>query len=226
MKIKIGIVDDKPGSQNILRQKLESSTQFQIVLIANDGNDFLIKMQQQPLDNMPDVVLMDLEMPNMNGIDAIASGSYLFPAVKFVVLTIFDEEEKIFNAIKAGAYGYLLKDETADKVADVLLQMYETGAGPISPGIAFKMLQLMQAPNINFTKNDHTQNTIPDFFNLTNREYEILQLLVKGLLYKQIADQLNISMNTAKKHVMNIYGKLHVRTKIQALQLLQSKGIM
>ncbi len=96
------------------------------------------------ITRLPDVVLMDMEMPNMDGVDAITIGSALYPSVKFVVLTIFDDDDKIFKAIKAGAFGYLLKDEPGDNITDMLLQMEESGVGPISPGIAHKILQLVQ----------------------------------------------------------------------------------
>jgi DNA-binding NarL/FixJ family response regulator len=157
-------------------------------------------------------------------VDAIAAGSFLYPAVKFVVLTIFDDEDKIFSAIKAGAFGYLLKDESAENITDMLWQMYETGAGPISPGIAHKILQLVQQNQLTLTQKK--AGPVKTFFNLTEREHEILLLLVDGLLYKQIADQLNISANTAKKHVMNIYSKLHVNTRTQAMHMAQEKGLL
>ena len=146
----------------------------------------------------------------------------LYPAVKFVVLTIFDDEEKIFNAVKAGAFGYLLKDESAETITDMLWQMYESGAGPISPGIAFKMLQLMQNNPISLAekKGLHTEKAN---FDLTQREQEILTLLARGLSYKEIGNQLGISPNTAKKHVINIYDKLHVNNRTQAINVLQKK---
>src|SRR5690242_9013694 len=111
MAINIAIVDDKATNRNIINDKLRRHGQFNVVLAAEDGGDFIKKMNALKNDELPDVVLMDLEMPNMDGVAAIAAGSSLYANVKFVVLTIFDDEEKIFKAIKAGACGYLLKDE-------------------------------------------------------------------------------------------------------------------
>ena len=144
MHINIAIIDDKLSNRNIIRDKLLRNPNFKITLIAEDGKDFLEKMKAIPAIDIPQVALMDLEMPKMDGVDAIAAGSSFYPSIKFVVLTIFDDEEKIFKAIKAGAYGYLLKDESAENIAEMLWQMHENGAGPISPGIAHKILQLVQ----------------------------------------------------------------------------------
>ncbi len=224
MSIQIAIVDDNASNRHILKDKL-LHTPVKIVLAAENGKDFLEKMKELPIDKLPSVVLMDLEMPEMDGVDAVAAGSYLYPTVKFVMLTIFDDEDKIFKAIKAGAFGYLLKDESAENIADTLIQMHENGVGPISPGIAHKILQLVQ--NNKFTLAQ--KPVVPKektLFNLTEREQEILKLLVQGLLYKEIGNELQISANTAKKHVMNIYSKLHVNSKIQALTLAHEKGLI
>ena len=207
MHINIAIIDDKLGNRNIIRDKLRRNAHFKITLTAEDGKDFLTKMKDLDPDEIPHVALMDLEMPNMDGVDAIAAGSSFYPEVKFVVLTIFDDEDKIFKAIKAGAYGYLLKDESAENIAEMLWQMHENGAGPISPGIAHKILQLVQKNELTL-KQSKTQGSEKAFFDLTQRELEILQLLVQGLFYKEIGLKLNISTNTAKKHVVNIYQKL------------------
>lgn len=225
MQIKIAIIDDKSSNRNILKDKLLRHGHFDITLVAEDGKDFMLKMKLLPADKLPDVALMDLEMPNMDGVDAIAMGSSFFPSVKFVVLTIFDDEDKIFKAIKAGAYGYLLKDESAEKIADMLWQMHESGAGPISPGIAHKILQLVQNNDLTLLGKPAASSQ-KNFFDLTNRESEILQLLVQGLLYKEIGARLGISANTAKKHVMNIYQKLHVNSRAQALHLAYEKGML
>ncbi len=221
-RLKIAIIDDNTGNRNILKDKLLRHDHFEIVLTAEDGNDFMQKMKELPFNLLPNVALMDLEMPNMDGVDAIAVGSSLYPSVKFVVLTIFDDDDKIFKAIKAGAFGYLLKEETGESITDMLLQMRESGVGPISPGIAHKILQLVQNNELTLPG----KAVIPEknFFDLTEREKEILHLLVQGLLYKEIGACLSISANTAKKHVMNIYQKLHVNSRTQAMHLAYEKG--
>jgi len=225
MPIKVAIIDDKASNRNILNDKLKRGGFFEIVFTAEDGKDFLQKMKSLKPEQLPDVALMDLEMPNMDGVDAIAAGSSFFPTVKFVVLTIFDDEDKIFKAIKAGAFGYLLKEESAENISEMLLQMHESGVGPVSPGIAHKMLQLVQNNELTIVQkpNHYEPKT---FFDLTDREKEILQLLVQGLSYKEIGTELNISTNTAKKHVINIYNKLHVNSRAQALHLAYEKGLL
>jgi len=225
MPVNIAIVDDKASNRSIIKDKLLRHKIFEVSLTAENGKDFLDKMKVLPLDKLPSVVLMDLEMPEMDGVDAVAAGSYLYPSVKFVMLTIFDDEEKIFKAIKAGAFGYLLKDESAENIAETLEQMHENGVGPISPGIAHKILQLVQNNTVSLIQK-HIPEKDKTPFNLTEREQEILKLLVQGLQYKEIGSQLQISPNTAKKHVMNIYAKLHVNSKAQALVLAYEKGLI
>jgi DNA-binding NarL/FixJ family response regulator len=225
MSIKVAIIDDKASNRNILKDKLLRHGHFEVTLTAEDGKDFLDKMKCLDVEDLPHVALMDLEMPNMDGVDAIAAGSSFFPTVKFVVLTIFDDEDKIFKAIKAGAFGYLLKDESAANITETLWQMHESGAGPVSPGIAHKILQLVQNNELTLVQKP-TNNDSKTFFDLTEREREILQLLVQGLSYKEIGTHLTISANTAKKHVINIYNKLHVNSRAQALHLAYEKGML
>lgn len=222
--IRVAITDDKLNNRNILADKLLRNNFFEITFQASNGEDFLDKMKGLQEDEYPHIVLMDLEMPVIDGVAAIASASSLYPKIKFVVLTIFDDDDKIFKAIKAGACGYLLKEESGAVIIDMLMNLWESGAGPISPSIAYKILQIVQQPS-GFQKNnfDHPAENL---FQLSDREKEILQLLSQGLEYKEIAAKINISPNTVKKHSINIYHKLHVNSKAQALRIAYTKGLI
>lgn len=219
--IHIAIVDDKANNRKIITDKISGNRFFSISFQAVDGADFLEQMAGLLPAAHPDIVLMDLEMPEIDGVAAIATASALYPAVKFVVLTIFDDDDKIFKAIKAGACGYLLKEESGAVIADMLLSLWEGGAGPISPSIAYKILQMVQKPAV-----DITSDAATNLFMLTEREKEILQLLSQGLEYKEIGQQIFISPNTVKKHCINIYQKLHVNSKAQALRIAYKKGLL
>ena len=220
--IRTAIVDDKASNRSILKDKLGRNAFFNIVLEAKDGEDFLEQMKNIAEDDLPHIVLMDLEMPYIDGIAAIATASSLYPSVKFVVLTIFDDDDKIFRAIKAGACGYLLKEEKGQVITDTLMNLWESGAGPISPSIAYKILQMMQNP----ADKKEGAASQAETFQLSSREKEILQLLSEGLEYKEIASKIFISANTVKKHCINIYNKLHVNGRAQALRIAYTKGLI
>lgn len=226
MPLNIAVVDDKPANRRMVAEKLRGNPLFEVTLTASDGKDFLDKMAiAHP---RPQIVLMDLEMPGMDGVAAIAAGSSLYPDVKFVVLTVFDDEEKIFKAIKAGANGYLLKEESAASLADALWAMHESGSGAISPGIAHRLLDLVRRADN--PKADTPKATVSftdtNFFNLSEREAEILKHLASGHGYKELGALLDISPNTVKKHVIHIYDKLHVHTRAQALKLAYERGML
>lgn len=148
-------------------------------------------------------------MPIMNGIEAVNTGSSLYPQTKFLMLTVFDDDDKIFEAIKAGAIGYLLKDENVDKIIESLWQIVEYGGSPMSPRIARKALQLLSQG-----KQEQKTETI-----LSIREMDILKGLVEGLDYKGVAEKLFISPFTVRTHITKIYQKLHVNNKTQAINL-------
>jgi RNA polymerase sigma factor (sigma-70 family) len=223
MSIKIAIVDDKQSNRVILGEKLAENKDFEIVFTAINGEDFLQKMKLQK-DNLPDVVLMDLEMPLMDGIDAIANGSALYDQVKFIVLTVFDEDEKIFRAIRAGACGYLLKEESAETIAESITMAIEIGGVPMSPSVARRTLSLLN--NSNFSKNEKAEIINNDLFDLSERETDILKLLVNGKEYKEIAELLHISPFTVRNHTTKIYSKLHVNSKAEAISLAYKKKLV
>jgi DNA-binding NarL/FixJ family response regulator len=220
--IRIAIVDDKINNRKVISDKISRNQLFTIVLEAVNGEEFLAKMKLFEEDDMPHMVLMDLEMPHVDGVTAIASASSLYPDIKFVVLTIFDDDDKIFRAIRAGACGYLLKEESGQVITDMLMNLWESGAGPISPSIAYKILQMVQQP-LNVKKEKEQNENV---FQLSDREKEILQLLSIGLEYKEIGAKIFISPNTVKKHCINIYQKLHVNSKAQALRIAYTKGLI
>ncbi|HOZ76679.1 MAG TPA: response regulator transcription factor [Ferruginibacter sp.] len=220
--IRVAIVDDKINNRKVITDKLSRNNFFTLAFQAVNGEDFLIQMRQLPEDDRPHIVLMDLEMPEIDGVSAIGTASSLYPDIKFVVLTIFDDDDKIFRAIKAGACGYLLKEESSEVIIDMLMNLWESGAGPISPSIAYKILQIVQRPVAAGEK----EKADPNLFQLSEREKEILQLLSQGLDYKEIASKVFISPNTVKKHCINIYQKLHVNSKAQALRIAYTKGLI
>jgi len=222
--IRIGIVDDKKNNRIILSDKLRRNSLLEIKLEAANGEQFLEKMASLRFEERPEIVLMDLEMPVMDGIVTIATGSSLYPGIRYVVLTIFDDDDRIFNAIKAGACGYLLKEESGEIIADMLINLWKNGAGPISPSIAYKILQIVQQQSV--TKPAGKGQTDSNIFHLSDREKEILRALCQGLEYKEIGEKLSISPNTVKKHVINIYEKLHVNNKAHALHIAYTKNLL
>jgi len=144
MSIKIALVDDKLIVRRAIKDKLSSSADMKIIIEASNGEEFLEKIQELADEDLPEIVLMDLEMPEMDGIQTIAIASILFPKIKFIVLTVFDNNEKIFEAIKAGANGYLLKDDDAININEAILQVINYNAVPMSPAIARKTLGLLK----------------------------------------------------------------------------------
>ena len=212
MPVKIAIVDDKLIVRKAIKDKLYSSGDIVIVMEASNGEEFLEKMKDPAVEMLPEIVLMDLEMPQLNGIQTIAIGTMLFPDIKFIVLTVFDNNENIFEAIKAGASGYLLKDDDAINLNEAILQVVNYDAVPMSPAIARKTLGLLKTglPGHEATTGSGV---------LSSREQDVLLHLVEGLEYKQIADKLFISPATVRTHIANIYQKLHVKSKAQAIKM-------
>ncbi|MEM1324120.1 MAG: response regulator transcription factor [Bacteroidota bacterium] len=218
MEIKIGIVDDRQINRRTVIEKLYGYSEFHIVLQASNGRDFL--EQCKLAEELPDVVLMDLEMPEMDGIAAISHGSVSFPSIRYIVLTIFEDNDKIFDALKFGANGYLLKEDTHTNLVDAIRNVYEFNGIPMSPAIARKAMNMLVGRE---SPQKSSKNSIDQATDLSKREIEILKLLVNGKKYRQIAEELFISPLTVKKHVSNIYEKLHVSNRAQVIQLVHQQ---
>jgi DNA-binding NarL/FixJ family response regulator len=214
--IKLAIVDDRDHVRDTLEKRLQYTGEIKVVQTSCNGEDFLNYMKStQPL-NQPEVVIMDIEMPVLNGIDTVATASVLYPDIKFIMLTVFDSEDAIFNAIKAGAHGYLLKDEDTDTIIEHIKLVADGKGAVMSPAIARKALDLLMGKS---SKSQITDVTIKSETTLTEREISVLDCLVNGLDHKSISQKLDISPATVRTHLANIYRKLHVSSKSQAVGL-------
>ena len=222
MKISIAIVDDSSQNRIFLADQINFSDEISVCFTAKNGIDFLEQMKNTPANRQPDIVLMDIEMPQMNGTEAVKYAKQLYPDVKFLMLTAFDDDDKIFEAIKNGASGYLLKDEKTSTIIDHIQQLKEIGGAPMSPIIARKALSLLSRSNLAESspvkKEDDLAGT------LSERECDVLKLLVEGKDYKAIAEKLFLSTHTIRKHIANIYEKLHVCSKAQVINLALNGG--
>jgi DNA-binding NarL/FixJ family response regulator len=156
-----------------------------------------------------DVVLMDIQMPGVSGIDAVKHLKSKFPEVKILMLTNFDDDEKVFSSICFGASGYLLKNTSPVKIVEAIKEVYEGGA-PMTPVIAQKVLQM-------FRKNPPSNSTPERDYNLSPREKEVLECLVKGMSLKMVGETLFISYDTVRTHIKHIYEKLHVVSMTEAV---------
>lgn len=217
MKIKIAIAEDNDFLAKSLIEKLSLfKDKFEIVYRAKNGEEIVEFASKK---NDIQVILMDIEMPKMDGIKATDVISKTKPEIKIIILTVFDDDDKIFAAIKAGANGYLLKDESVDKILNGINNVLEGGA-PMSASIASKTLQLLR-------RTDKIEPAFSeDDFNLSKREIEILENLKLGLDYHQTAEKLYISPFTVRKHIENIYRKLQVNNKMQAVQKASASRII
>ena len=215
----IAIVDDKNSIRKALEQQLNLGDKYKVLFTAENGKDFLVKMAEVQKQRQPDVVLMDIDMPVMDGITAVAEGKKRYPQQKFLMLTIFDEDDKIFNAIKAGADGYLLKDEPVEKIKEAIINLLHDEGAPMSPAIARKTLNLLLQHGKVEKRSDVE---VLESYKLTERETEVLKHLVDGLEYKEIGLKMNISPNTIRNHISNIYKKLHVSSKAQAIKVFSA----
>ena len=214
--IKIAIVDDNSFLTKVTLEKLAFFEDFEVKFTAINGKNTLDKLQK---DHHLQVILMDIEMPIMNGIEATIAIKNKYPQIKIIILSVFENDENIFNAIKAGADGYLLKEVNPTDLKNGIFETLNGGA-TMTPSIAMKTLRLLRNP----LSDDF--NTEKDAVQLTSREVEVLVQLSKGLTYDGIAANLFLSLGTVRKHVENIYGKLQVHSRLEAIQKAQRSHII
>ena len=210
--LQIAIVEDQPKLLRTLKQALSLFEELEVIWTAKNGKEAVDKLLQLP--EKPSAILMDIEMPKMNGIEATAICKQYFPEIPIVMLTVFDDDKNIFDAILAGASGYLLKGESPQKILQSLEDAIE-GRLPMSPLVAIKAISFIRQELPKQNKSTIT----PASYNLSERELEILSYLAEGKTYPQIANQLFISKATVRNHVHKIYTKLRVKSKSEVIQM-------
>ena len=214
--IKIAIVDDNLFLQKAIQDKLVFFEDIEIKFKAVNGQELISKLEK---NHNIDLILMDIEMPKMNGIEATEIVKNKFPQIKIIMLTVFDTDENIFKSIKAGADGYFLKEVNPQELYNGIQETLTGGAG-MTPSIALKTLKLLREPIV--FDNQITKEEI----GLTTREIEVLEQLSKGLTYNAIAENLFLSLGTIRKHVENIYTKLQVHNKLEAIQKAKNNKLI
>ena len=211
--LRVIIFDDNKNVRESVAMLLSTTENMQLVAAFESCKNML----QQIELSKPDVILMDIEMPMLNGIDAVKELRSKFPNLPVLMLTGFEDDEKVFASLCAGANGYVLKNASMESLIQYINEVYSGGA-PMTPVIARKVLN-------QFALVQPTQTQGEDY-NLSTREKEVLQLLVKGKSYKMIADELNVSYETVHSHIRKIYQKLQVNSVGQAVSKSISQNIL
>src|SRR6202050_3439676 len=168
MPVKVAFVDDNMVNRNTFARKIQNFDDLEIVFIAPNGNTCLEELKQLSPEKMPQVLFVDLQMPNMSGIQLIQIAKTLYPSLHFIVLTVFDDDERIFEAIKAGANGYLLKDDNAISLRNAITNSLEQGGAPMSPSIARKALDILSKASVLSVKPDKNESSFDSL--LSDRE--------------------------------------------------------
>ncbi len=205
---KIVIFEDNTGRQEALKLLLENHDELQLVGVFEN----CVNVVEEIKTLNPDLVLMDIDMPEVNGIEGAKLIRNHFPEVTVLMQTIFEDEVNIFNAIQAGAHGYILKSSSPSKLIEAITESLEGGA-PMSPLIAKKVVDAFRSNASNTYKNEMES--------LTEKEKQILSLLSKGLSYKLIANECEVSYHTVNSHIKKIYEKLHVNSALEAVSKLK-----
>jgi len=199
--ISIAIIEDDKVVRETLKTLIQTTEGFECTGAFADAETGLEFLTNHPVD----IVLMDIHLPGMDGIECVRQLKSVHPEMQFIMCTIFRDDDSVFNALKAGATGYMLKNDDPGKIIDAIHELH-AGGSPMTPQIARRVLESFKRPAVN-----------DDIHMLTKRETEMLGLLAKGLRYKEIADKLCISPTTVRTHIYNIYQKLHVQSRTDAI---------
>lgn len=208
--IRILIVEDNPDFSQSLVELVNAQPGMEVAACYLNGKNLVRHLEY----HKPDVVLMDIDMPVVNGLESLRQIQLSGMEVVSLVLTVFDDNERVFQAVCSGASGYLLKHTSNERIIEAIVEA-KNGGAPMTPSVARQVLQLFSKP--------YRQSA--DFEALTSREQDVLSLLVRGFSYKMAAAELKISLETLRSHVKNIYSKLHVNSNVEAVAKAIQHGI-
>lgn len=214
MPVRVALVEDNPTLRRRLVERFRFFEAVEVLFVAPDGESCLDELDRCAVTRRPQVMLMDIELPGISGIETTARLRERYPEIDVLMLTVFEHEEKIFQSIQAGASGYLLKDTSTEVIVKAVEELVRGGA-PMSPVVARKMLALMRTQ----PRPDEEAERAQEAFSLSNREMEILQQIVQDETEPQIAETLHISPHTVRTHIKNIYKKLHVHSRASAVRV-------
>ena len=203
MSLKVAIFEDNMLLREMMFQLINGTNGYECTGAFPDANNVIQKIRK----SMPDVVLMDIEMPGVDGIEATRKIKEHFPSILVVMQTAYEDDDKIFDAIGAGASGYLVKNVAPVKLLEAIAEV-NAGGSPMSPSVARKVLEMFSV---------FKQQSNKEEFDFTEREKEVLNLLVKGISYKMIANACFLSIDTVKFHIKKIYDKMHVNSRAEAI---------
>lgn len=221
MPISLAIIEDLDEVRDGLRNFLALSTEFQVLETFKTAEDALEAWPRC----QPDIFIVDINLPGMNGIEFVRKSGGVEGRTQFMMFTVYENDEKVFEALKAGASGYLLKNTGLVHIIEALKELHQ-GGSPMSSAIARKLVRALQEPpGKEHGGREPARDTGPAHWDpaLSPRENEILQLLARGLLYKEISDQLHISTSTVRQHIHRIYEKLHVQNRTEAINKTYKK---
>jgi DNA-binding NarL/FixJ family response regulator len=206
--ITVAIVEDLDEVRDGLTKFINGDPEFAVVEVFTNAEKAVLSLPEL----QPDIVIMDINLPGMNGIECIVSVKEKCPGTQFMMFTVYENDEKVFEALKAGASGYLLKKTSPAKIVDSLRELFH-GGSPMSSNIARKLVTIYQAK----------EGLYKTSLLLSPRENEIVEWLSKGLLYKEIGEKLSIATGTVRQHIHKIYEKLHVQNRTEAINKMMGK---
>ncbi len=224
--IKVAFVEDNSSVRKRFEEQFEFFDDIKLVATYATGETALGGLQKLPPSRIPDVVLMDIELPGMSGIETTIALQELLPEIEIMMFTVFEDDVKIFQAIQAGAAGYMLKDDPIEEVAEGIRELFNGGA-PMSQSIARTVLSFLRRKNNGSEKHSpEIKAHEPVDFDLSERELELLHGLVHGETYQTLAKKFFISPHTVKTHIKHIYKKLHVHSRALAVRVALERGLV